>query len=445
MRQKPTILIECENLTLAAGTGIATYARNLALTAGQAGFTAAGLCSVNAELSEQATDLEEIALFDARKVSDFQPKTLLDRVISHARADAKGVHPVEIRLPGIVVPPNGRPLFQEFSKVFGVQGLIDRGRRHFSRYNRPLPVHPVPGIDAFHTTHIVPLLMPNVPNICTIHDIIPLRLPYTTLDNKNYFYNLVRALVEKVDHIVTVSEHSRQDIIRFFGIPENRITNTYQSVEIDPEIANLSLDHIDHHTRATIGVGARDYYLFVGAIEPKKNLSRLIDGYAASGTKRPLIVAGGLGWQYEGDVQKMRDARFRYFRVEDGRVTGHRMVNHVRYLPRKHLLKLIKGARALVFPSVYEGFGLPVLEAMSLGTPVITSTTSSLPEVAGNAALLVDPYDVDSIARAIQNLDRDDALCSELAKLGTAQATLFSSSVYQERIRKLYNDLVKTQ
>lgn len=102
----------------------------------------------------------------------------------------------------------------------------------------------------------------------------------------------------------------------------------------------------------------------------------------------------------------------------------------------------MRGARALLFPSVFEGFGLPVLEAMSLGTPVMTSNTTSLPEVAGDAALLVDPQDVGAMARAIRRLDNDNDLLGELSRRGRRQATLFSMEAYQQRIAALYGRLL---
>jgi glycosyltransferase involved in cell wall biosynthesis len=300
----------------------------------------------------------------------------------------------------------------------------------------------VPDVSLFHTTHAVPLIMPGVPTITTLHDIIPLRLPYTTLDDKGYFYRLVAELVGKTDHMVTVSEHSRRDIIEFFKISEDRITNTYQSVSIDPAIANMPEADLAEDLEAMHGVGLRDYYLFVGAIEPKKNVGRLIDAYVASGTKRPLILAGGLGWQFKDDLRKINNRRFIYQKAEDGRITTHKMVDHVSYVSRRHLLKLIRGARALIFPSIYEGFGLPVLEAMSLGTPAIASNLSSLPEVTGDAALSVNPYEIDDMARAIRRIDRDDALCEELAKKGRKRAELFSAENYRQSLSALYKRLI---
>jgi glycosyltransferase involved in cell wall biosynthesis len=183
------------------------------------------------------------------------------------------------------------------------------------------------------------------------------------------------------------------------------------------------------------------YFLFYGALEPKKNVSRLIDAYAASRTQRPLLIAGGLGWQYAGDVEKIEDERFRVWRIDGNTITMERRVRRLPYVPRDQLISLIRGARAVLFPSIYEGFGLPVLEAMQLGTPVMTSNVASLPEIAGDAALLVDPCDVAAMARAIRTLDSDEALCQDLASRGLRRAEHFSPAQYATRIADLYRHL----
>ena len=122
-------------------------------------------------------------------------------------------------------------------------------------------------------------------------------------------------------------------------------------------------------------------------------------------------------------------------------VRRQRQVRRLEYLPRDQLITLIRGARALLFPSIYEGFGLPVIEAMALSTPVVTSNASSLPEVAGDAALLVDPYSIDDIARAIRTIEADADLRGALVERGRQQAKKFAPSAYDERLRQLYEKL----
>lgn len=435
------VLFECQNMTLSKGTGIATYARNLASEAKEAGYRTAGLFGTRASILSRNPVLSEIQLFDA---PDKHP-TVAEKIEASLRwllADPMGASVRRITRKGIVIDP-GSSLFNEaFDEAYIAPTILDRAREHFMRYGRLMPISGVKDIDLFHTTHAVPLRLPNVPNICTIHDIIPLRLPYTTLGNKRYFYSLIRKLVDKLDHIVTVSEHSRRDLIEFFNVPEGRITNTYQSVAIPQKFLALPEQKIAQDLKSIFGIEYKDYHLFVGAIEPKKNIKRIVDAYAQSGSTRPLVLAGGLGWQYDDDVRRMNDERFLSYRVDGSLIRQEKSVRHLSYVPRMDLLSLLRGARTLIFPSIYEGFGLPVLEAMMLGTPVITSTTSSLPEVAGDAAILVDPYDVDMIANAIRTLDADDDLRADLSRRGPAQAAKFSPAIHRARIDALYRQLV---
>jgi glycosyltransferase involved in cell wall biosynthesis len=270
---------------------------------------------------------------------------------------------------------------------------------------------------------------------------VPLRLPYTTLANKKYFYRLLTSLARTADHIVTVSEYSRRDIIEHLGVDERRVTNTYQAVDIPAEVLARSDDEVAGDLAKLFGLEFGGYFLFCGAIEPKKNMSRMVDAYAASGSKLPLILAGGGGWQNRADLRKVRDERFASFRIDGNIVRRERQVRRLDYLPRDHLFTLIRGARALLFPSIYEGFGLPVIEAMALGTPVVTSNVSSLPEIAGNAALLVDPYSIEDISRAIRTIEADADLRGALADRGREQAQKFSPQAYDERLRRLYDAL----
>ena len=176
-------------------------------------------------------------------------------------------------------------------------------------------------------------------------------------------------------------------------------------------------------------MGLREYFLFFGAIEPKKNVARLVEAYLASSVNSPLVIVGGPGWGSEQDVKLLKSL---------AGLDGRKRIVWLGYLPRDMLAMLIAGARATVFPSLYEGFGLPALEAMALGTPVITSNTSSLPEVVGEAGVLVDPYDVRSISRAIIEIDSDEGMRSELSRRGLAQAEKFSSEAYAKRLASFY-------
>jgi glycosyltransferase involved in cell wall biosynthesis len=434
----PTIVYEGHNLTLRSGAGVATYARNLAVAARTLGYTTKVLVGVNKELQRKEPLLTEIALYDAR--SDKGPSSwpaMLEIAKSAVIGKPFGIRTMEFApSPTILGPAEGE--YAEFGTTVAATKLVDVARLHFNRYGSRASLNLASRPEIFHATHPVPLKVRHGANLYTVHDIVPLRLPYATLDDKKYFLNLVRLLCKKADHIVTVSEFSRQDIIRYIGIPESRITNTYQAVSIPTKLTSKGEDEVAVELRHAFNLEYKEYFLFFGAIEPKKNLARLIDAFAASGTKRPLVIAGPLGWQYDVEVEKIQDERFLNYRIEEGRIFATRHVRRLSYVPFAQLVSLIRGARAVLFPSLYEGFGLPVLEAMLLGAPVMTSNVSSLPEIAGEAAVLVDPTDLDKMAATIKTLDEDEDMRIELAARGLERAKMFSPEAYQARLAKLY-------
>jgi glycosyltransferase involved in cell wall biosynthesis len=266
-----------------------------------------------------------------------------------------------------------------------------------------------------------------------------LRLPYTTLDNKRQYYQLTRALTRRADHIFTVSEASKRDIVNLLGVPEERVTNTYQSVEIPAKYANKPLDDVRTEVEGTFGLTMGRYFLFFGAIEPKKNVGRLIEAYLASGVQDPLVILGKKAWKSEDELRLLTEnEHVRYLLSREGRIETRYRVQHIDYAPFPLLVSLIRGAKAVLFPSLYEGFGLPALEAMLLGTPVMTSNTSSMPEVVGEAAIKVDPYDTRAMVDAIRALDADADLRGRLSEAGPAQAALFSPERYRARLRDAY-------
>jgi glycosyltransferase involved in cell wall biosynthesis len=434
----PSILFEASNLGLAAGTGIATYARALAGAAGRIGFAPLGLFDVARRLDRRHGALNEVLAFDAVDPAEGIPSLEgLWRLVSSPVRTFGGLHPFEIPHSGVVVDQATRSL-RIFHEVYAVTRLIEAARIHFKWYGRSAQLRLPRPPSLFHATHPVPLAVKGIPNIVTIHDLVPLRLPFSTLDDKRYFYNLVHHIARTADHIVTVSEHSRRDIVQVLGVDERRITNTWQAIEIPPEIAGLTDDVVAGRLEALFGLGFREYYMFCGAIEPKKNVSRLLDAYAASGTQRPLVLAGGGGWQNSEELRKIKDSRFQYLRKQGDLLRREQQVRQLSYLPRDQLLLLMRGARALLFPSLYEGFGLPVAEAMALGTPVLTSNVASLPEVAGDGAILVDPYSVEDIRQGIAAFDADPDLCRQQSERGREQSNKFSLNAYEEALRRLY-------
>ena len=289
-----------------------------------------------------------------------------------------------------------------------------------------------------HWTYPLPIRLEGARNIYTLHDLVPLRLPYTTLDNKRMYLRLLRGCLRWGDHICTVSDSSRRDILQLLDAPAHRVTNTYQASQLaaapgetnDPQGLAAWLGGL-------FGLRPGGYFLFYGALEPKKNIGRLLEAYLSSGITMPLLLVGGRAWKSEGELRLIQPRPGSPLQQQEAG-----KVQQLDYVPSAWLAGLIRGARAVVFPSLYEGFGLPVLEAMQAGTPVLTSRESSLPEIAGNAAILADPYSTRSIAEALRRLAEDDGLCRQLAAAGSAQAELFNIARYEERLQSMYDGVI---
>src|SRR5215213_4154406 len=201
------------------------------------------------------------------------------------------------------------------------------------------------------------------------------------------------------------------------------------------------MEAVRAEVQGSFGLTAGQYWLFFGAIEPKKNVGRLIQAYLASGVPGPLVIVGKRAWKSDEELRLLYDDHVKYL-VQEGSIlrTRHRIMM-LDYVPFRLLVNLIRGARAVLFPSLYEGFGLPALEAMLLGTPVVTSNTASMPEVVGDAAITVDPYDVAALVRAIQAVDGDPELRARLAEAGPRRAAYFSPERYAARLESLYGGL----
>ena len=301
--------------------------------------------------------------------------------------------------------------------------------RRFTTVRMPNPP------EIMHWTYPVPLRMEGSRNVYTLHDLVPLKLPHTTLDKKSYYYRLIRRLVDDADHIATVSEASRNDILAMFDADPERVTNCYQSSPLPAAIASSSESEDHALIKSVFGLPARGFYLFFGASDPKKNIGRIITAYLASQSERPLVVVSSRDWGMNEGGGGLG---------VDGLVYGckiDRPIIQLQYLPRETLFRLIRSARAVLFPSLYEGFGLPALESIQLGTPVISSNTSSLPEVVGDGGLLVDPYDTEAIAAALCRIDQDDALVAQLSAAGVLQARKFTSKSFADRLTKMYAKL----
>ncbi|WP_270938046.1 glycosyltransferase family 4 protein [Falsiroseomonas oryzae] len=441
---RPLIAIDGYNLGLEQGTGVATYARGLSRRL-QALGAEVGVLYGHRSSSGQDGLLREVTFFDPRGDMPGWQRPI-DDVLRMVRLRA-GVDAVPVPV-GSVETTALAARMPAFDRIWNVPGLYRAAVLGFGATHRFGRVRIPGGPRLMHWTYPVPLAAEGMPNIYTIHDLVPLRLPFTTLDNKKRYLGTVRGIAERAAHIVTVSEASRRDVINLLGVPEAKVTNTYQAVEM-PDVATLKPEAmVRDELQGFFGLGWQSYFLFFGAIEPKKNVGRLIEAHLASGSPHPLVICGKQAWNSHKELALLYEDDRREF-MPKGPIEGVQGLTRrlrdrimlIDYVPFRLLMGLVRGARALLFPSLYEGFGLPVVEAMHLGTPVLTSNTSSLPEVAGDAALLVDPYDTRALAEAIQRLDTDAALRSELAARGPRQAAKFGAEPYAKRLREMYAGL----
>lgn len=285
------------------------------------------------------------------------------------------------------------------------------------RLNWELRRHP-PDL-LFIPAHVMPIACP-IPTVITVHDLGYLHYPEThRVFDRWYLHWSTRRHAHLATYIVADSEATRQDLARHYGADLARVRVIYPGY--DETLQRIEDPQVIAAAKARYHI-AGDYLLYLGTLQPRKNLARLIEAFARAGlaqsTSHPqrlqLVLAGKKGWDYEALV-----------RLVD-RMGLQNQVIFPGYIAPEDKAALLSGARALVFPSLYEGFGMPVLEAMACGVPVLTSRVSSLPEVAGDAAVLVDPLDVDSIAAGLRQIVDQLDLRRTLVERGYRRAQKFS-------------------
>jgi glycosyltransferase involved in cell wall biosynthesis len=436
---RPRIFLDGYNLDLEQGTGVATYARTLSYRLGALGAEVGVLYGARRPTPRDPL-MREVRFFDAggderRPIADF----LKD--VRRKLAVPFGATAREVPVTGRVITRAFEARLPHFDRLYNYERLFGLALAGFKLWNLRMPVRLPHRPDIMHWTYPLPLKVPGAKNIYTLHDLVPLRLPYTTLDVKRRYLRLCRMLVRDADHIVTVSESSRSDIINLLGADPEKVTNTYQAVDIPAKFARKPEPLARAEVEGSTGLAWGGYFLFFGAIEPKKNVGRLIEAYLAAESPHPLVIVGKQAWKSEEELRLLFDDNIRWISEENGRLVTRRKIILLDYAPFRLLVSLIRGARAVLFPSLYEGFGLPALEAMSLGTPVLTSNTASLPEVVGDAALQVDPYDVQALAEGIRALDADADLRARLSIAGPKRAEEFSLERYDRRLAALYGKL----
>lgn len=286
-------------------------------------------------------------------------------------------------------------------------------------------------LDIYHgLSHELPVRIEksNVKTLVTIHDLIYLRHPeyYPQIDREIYFRKF-RHACKVADKVHAISEQTKQDLMTFFFVPEEKIKVIYQSV--NPVFFERAEDSQKQVLRRKYQLPEK-FILSVGTIEPRKNLLGLLEGMILSKTYIPVVVVGKLT-DYQQKVIKFIESDLNRLDVF--------------FLPRiqdAELAALYQMAEVLVYPSFFEGFGLPVAEAQASGCPVITSQTSSLPEVGGDAALYVNPEKPEDIGKTLATLLADKKMRESLVSKGIINAQRFTPANFARHLKKLYNSLL---
>lgn len=270
--------------------------------------------------------------------------------------------------------------------------------------------------------------------VTTIHDMTIKAYPETVRFLSRVMAKLnLRTTCKRATRIITSSEFSKREIMKYLKIPAEKISVLYSGVDLEV-YKPCEDERVKEAVKYKYGIEG-DYYLYLGTLEPRKNIERLILAYEMAKESNndipKLVIAGKKGWMY-ADIFKMISER----KLEQDVIfTG--------YVDCEDAPVLMSAAVAFVFPSLYEGFGMPPLEAMACGTPVITSNCASLPEVVGDAAILVDPYSVEEISEALKKLHIDKELCRTLEERGIERAKFFAWDRISGVLYGIYDEVMK--
>jgi glycosyltransferase involved in cell wall biosynthesis len=363
---------------------------------------------------------------DARKLRDYGIGTYIRNLLRHlARIDTDTEFVVLCR-------DEDCAFAAELGENF--RAVPERSRAYSVREQFAVPVDlRREGAGLFHAPHYV--LPPLTPcrSVVTIHDCIHLRFPQYLPNRLSYAYarSSLWIAAHRSARVLTVSEASKRDILNFFSVPESKVSVIYNAIDerFFEEPAPDAVMRVKERYQLN-----DPFILYAGNIKPHKNLERLIEAFH---TIR------------RGDLEHVKlliigDEISKYASLRRA-VHKYKLHKHVRFfgfVPDATLAILYRLARVFVFPSLYEGFGLPPLEAMASGTPVITSNVSSLPEVVGDAAMLIDPYEPDALAGAMRRVLADDRLREDMRERGLARVREFSWERSIRRVRDIYQEVL---
>jgi len=362
---------------------------------------------------------------DARKLHDFGIGTYIRNLLRHlARIDSQTEFVIfcrpEDRETLAAVGENFRPV----PETSGNYSLAEQIKIPWALRRE--------GVTLFHAPHYVLPPLVRCRSVVTIHDVIHLMFPQYLPNRVAFAYAKwsITQAAHRATRIMTVSQSSKRDILRFVDTEPGKIDVIYNAYDERFAIEPREEDVVRVRERYQL---ADEFVLYAGNVKPHKNLERLIDAFA-------IVRKRGLDHL---KLVLIGDEISKYTALRRA-VHQHQLHNYVRflgYLPEETLAVMYRLAGVFVFPSLYEGFGLPPLEAMASGTPVVTSNVSSLPEVAGDAAVLVDPYDPQAIADGIYRVLTDETLRREMVHKGIARAGQFSWEQSVRHVRQIYGEV----
>lgn len=288
-------------------------------------------------------------------------------------------------------------------------------------------------LDLLHSPDFIPPFQGNFESVITIHDLNFLHYPqFLTPDSERYYGQIHRA-VERAEHIIADSNATRQDIINLLNVSPEHVTVIHLAAN---PVYRLITDQQEVQKAAWRYGLPSDFIIFVGTLEPRKNVPTLLKSLCMlrdRGTDIHLAIVGRKGWLYEDIFTTITDLK---------------LANRVHWLEdvsNEDLARLYNAARCLALPSYYEGFGLPPLEAMACGTPVVVSDCTSLPEVVGDAGLLIDPSNPESLTDALERVLTDSELAAELYQKGLARANKFSWARAAHQTMAVYEHVLNDQ
>lgn len=271
------------------------------------------------------------------------------------------------------------------------------------------------GLDLLHSPDFIPPFNRNFKSVITVHDLAFLLYPQFMTKESARYYGQIDQAVRSTDHIIAVSQATKEDLVKLLGVPQRKITVIYEGV--NPIYQPIDKTEAHAFVKKTFGLEP-GFLFFISTIEPRKNIPALLKAFRwlKDHRRRPekLVLAGSKGWLFEEVDETIHKLRLENDVVLLGRVHD----TEVKYL--------YNAAGMLVYPSFYEGFGLPPLEAMRCGTPVIVSKIKVMPEVVGDAALMVDPLDEEALGVAMDRLLEDESLRANLIEKGLKRAANFS-------------------